>query len=119
MSAAVRTVLDVPRHEEATMAVTETPTTPDLAVLDDTGLSSRTLMTGVGLAAEGVGALKVAGTELLDVIDVITLRTFDVADGLVTDWAGPLVELARGPITVGRAAYEAGRTGARRTLAVV
>ncbi|HEX7134141.1 MAG TPA: hypothetical protein VF228_16310 [Iamia sp.] len=101
------------------MAVTETPATPDLALVDDTGLSSRTLMTGVGLAAEGVGALKVAGTELIDVIDATALRSFDVADGLVTDWAGPLVELARAPITISRAAYEAGRTGARRTLAVV
>lgn len=101
------------------MAVTETPTTPELTVIDDAGLSSRTLMTGVGLAAEGVGALKVAGSELLDVIDATALRSFDVADGLVTDWAGPLVELARAPVTVARAAYEAGRTGARRTLAVV
>ena len=40
-------------------------------------------------------------------------------DGLVTDWAGPLVELARAPVTIARTAYEAGRTGARRTLAVV
>lgn len=101
------------------MAVTETPTHPELPVVDDTGLSSRTLMTGVGLAAEGVGALKVAGTELLDVIDATTLRSLDVADALVTDWSGPLVELARAPITVARAAYEASRTGARRTLAVV
>jgi len=98
------------------MAVTETPVPIEI---DDTGLSSRTLMTGVGLAAEGVGALKVAGTELLDVVDATALRTLDVADGLVTDWAGPLVELARAPVTVARAAYEAGRTGARRTLAVV
>lgn len=101
------------------MAVTETPTIPALAVADETGLSSRTLMTGVGLAAEGVGTLKVVGTELLDVVDAAALRSFDVADGLVTDWAGPLVELARAPVTVARAAYEAGRTGARRTLAVV
>ncbi len=100
------------------MALTETPT-PEPTVVDDTGLGSRTLMTGVGLAAEGVGALKVAGTELLDVIDATALRTFDVADGLVTEWAGPLVELARAPLAISRAAYEAGRSGARRTLAVV
>lgn len=98
------------------MAVTETPVP---IAIDDRGLSSRTLMTGVGLTAEGVGAVKVAGTELLDVIDATAVRSFDVADGLVTDWAGPLVELARAPVTIARTAYEAGRTGARRTLAVV
>lgn len=101
------------------MAITETAPPSDRVEVEPAGLSSRTLMTGVGLAAEGVGALKVAGGELLDVIDATTLRTLDVADGLVTDWAGPLVELARAPVAVARAAYEAGRTGARRTLAVV
>ena len=100
------------------MADTETPLRLDLAEIDDTGLSSRTLMTGVGLAAEGVGALKVAGSELLDVVDAAALRSLDVTDGLITDWAGPLVDLARAPVTVARAAYEAGRSGARRTLAV-
>lgn len=76
-------------------------------------------MTGAGLVAEGrVGTFKVAGSEMLDAVDATTLRSFDVAEGLITDWSGPLVGVARAPVTVARAADEDGRSGARRTLAV-
>lgn len=76
-------------------------------------------MTAAGPVAESVGTLKPAGSELLDVVAATTLRSVDVAEGLIAVWSGPLVDLARAPVTVARAAYETGRTGARRTLAVV
>lgn len=101
------------------MAVTETPASTELSETEvSDGLTSRTLITGLGLATEGVSVLKVVGTEVLDVVDTTTRRALDVADEMVTELGGPLVDLARAPVTVARAAHDATVAGTRRLLAV-
>lgn len=91
------------------------PTTRDLT---ESGVTGRTLLSGVALASEGWGVVKLAGGELLDVADAAMYSTLDVLDDLADELAGPLVSMAKAPTTITRAAYLAGSSGTRRVLAV-
>ncbi|WCO65518.1 hypothetical protein PO878_13525 [Iamia majanohamensis] len=81
------------------------------------GVTGRGLLTGVALASEGLRVAKLAGTEVLAVADATADRTFDVLDELADELAGPFAPMAKAPTSIGRAAFEAGSTGARRVLA--
>ena len=82
------------------------------------GLSGRVLLSGVGLMAEGMGVVKLAGREALSVADAMAFGSLDAIDGLCGDFAGPLANLVKVPLGVLRATYELGSAGTRQLVDV-
>lgn len=112
---------DLDRIDPPTLTTRTDPRTSVVLGRDEdaeqTGITTRAVVTGVGIAAEGIAALKVAGNELLDVADTLVFSTFDTVDDLAEQFTGPrLTSVAKAPTKIARAAYRAGSVSGRRVL---